>query len=285
MITTARVRELEDDAAELDALREQLDRFVDVGTPLPPGYSPQLSAALARVSSRLAVIRPGLASFPWTRGFLDITIKSDAKAQKLDIRTGSRESRILSVLFLQGRLSVSTLYLHRLLELLPRNVRLQEETRLFWDRWTSSRLKELPPRERRRFYAWSAIGIYGIASWFGTVLAFWFPILFKVIPSFLFPVVLTPQGPQAYPGILPSGLGYGSAVILVVLIAVEIHALYGFLDIQLRLHRIETGFRARWEEVLDETRHGELDAMNRALKQWPGEMTRIRRRLDPPPNI
>src|SRR5208282_817160 len=234
LITSERVRELEIDVGELEHLKENLSRWIYDEIPLPTGYPAQVAATLARINDRLATIRPGLAHFPWTREFLDIVLKSNKRGLKLNIEMGTREIRIwaTAIVLLHSQLDVGSVYLHRLLEMLPRNVKLAEETKLFWEQWTTSRLHELPTRERRWFYIWTAIGLYGIATLAVTYAAVWFPILFRILPSFLFPLVLTSQGLQAYPGILPPGLGYSSLVVLAVIFATEIRALYGFVNIQ-----------------------------------------------------
>lgn len=274
LVTAERVRGLERIVAALDALDVSLAQFLKQGIPLPFAFHHRVHSTLIASTHLLQTMRPALAQFPWTLMFVDFVLGSNNKASSIESGLRKSRERRFQLQLLDIELDSSLVYLHRLLAMLPPNVELGKESELFWGRSTISRLRELPTRQRRKFWAWVAIGIYGIVCIFATWAALWYPILFTILPPILFPVVLKSGNLVAYPGIIPSAWGYSGEVALLALAVAEAHALYGYIDILLRVDKIRAGFRNRWEERLHQTQSSEQDRMLAALKQWPDSWTK-----------
>ena len=270
-ITADRIQGLVNDSAELELLyRDQpaLLRWRDAGFPVPLEYAERVKKALVRTSEDLAAIRPGATRLRWTALLFGLADDSITKGLQYEILVGGRVQRAEQVLLLQYHLELVVFNIRRLVAMLPRLTPLGQKA-LRWLGSDRMRLRQLPARQRLWLYVSVAVCAYSVLSWVATIAVAWYPVATPFFPPGFLLIISTPQGGQALPGILPSGLGYSGLVIVVVFLAGELAFVVHGIDLIFKLHRIEVDFSRLWQEEYSRLEDGEERALHLAYRKWP----------------
>jgi hypothetical protein len=249
-VTSISVQSLADDAKEIDSLRHNLAdlvRWRDAGLPVPRAYENRVRRALNRAEADLSAIASGAHQLHYSSMVFDEALKSVGVAKERNILSEVGSERVREMLLLQGELETAVVYLRWIVQMLRPLIPLGDKAKR-WLTTDRSRLRELPPRRRQVFYISLGVLAYSVASWVATIFVAWYPQTTPFFPPGFLLLVSTPHGAQALPGILPYDVGTSGLVEAVVLLGAEMAFVAHFIDVLLKLHRIEVDFDRRWQD-------------------------------------